>query len=175
LTRNVAALDVLPGGPHDRVVSVEMFEHMKNYEALLDRVAGALKPGGKLFVHVFAHRDWSYPSETEGEDNWLGRHFFTGGQMPARGLLPRFQKSLALERDWWWEGTHYAKTAEAWLANHDRREGEIRKVLQGVTGDGARASRRWRIFWMACAELFAYDRGRQWGVAHYLFKKKENT
>jgi cyclopropane-fatty-acyl-phospholipid synthase len=171
----VSELETFPNAPFDRVVSVEMFEHMKNYQALLGRIRAALRPGGTLFVHVFAHRRWSYPFETEGEDNWLGRHFFTGGQMPGKGLLPRFQKDLALEKEWWWDGTHYAKTAEAWLANHDRREGEIRKVLQGVTGDGARASRRWRIFWMACAELFAYDRGRQWGVAHYLFKKKENT
>ncbi len=174
LTRNAAELESFPGGPYDRVVSVEMFEHMKNYETLLHRVARALKPGGALFLHIFAHRSWSYPFEVAGEDNWLGRHFFTGGQMPGRGLLPRFQKDLRLAQEWWWDGTHYGRTAEAWLANHDRRGDEVMEALRAAYGREARRwNQRWRVFWMACAELFNYDRGREWGVAHYLFKREK--
>lgn len=172
VTGNVADMAALPGGPYDRVVSVEMFEHMRNYETLLARVAEALVPRGKLFLHVFAHRSRSYFFEVEGGDNWMGRYFFTGGQMPARTLLPRFQKDLRLEADWWWNGTHYGKTAEAWLENHDRRGDEVMEVLRTVYGkDAKRWNQRWRVFWMACAELFNYDGGREWGVAHHRFVK----
>lgn len=175
LTRNIESAGDLGAefGPFDRVVSVEMFEHLKNYETLLERIAGWLAPGGKLFVHVFSHARASYPFETEGEDNWMGRYFFTGGQMPAHDLLPRFQGRLTLEADWRWDGTHYGRTSEAWLENLDRRRSEAIPILESVYGPAARDRwfQRWRIFFLACAELFAYDGGREWGVSHYRFRK----
>lgn len=174
LTRNIADVaDLEKEYPlFDRIVSVEMFEHLKNYEALFERFSRWMTPVGKLFVHVFTHRNFSYPFEAEGEDNWMGRYFFTGGQMPAHDLLPRFQKHLALEKDWRWDGTHYARTSEAWLRNLDARRREILPILEGVYGRASRDRwfQRWRIFFMACAELFAYEKGSQWGVSHYRFK-----
>ena len=158
----------------DRVVSVEMFEHMKNYGLLLERISRWLAPSGKLFVHIFTHKEYSYPFETAGEDNWMGKYFFTGGQMPAHHLLKNFQDHLTLEREWMWSGTHYAKTSEAWLFNMDRHRREIIKIMADVYGPNhaMRWFRRWRIFFMACAELFGYDQGREWGVSHYLFSNR---
>lgn len=157
----------------DRIVSVEMFEHMRNYENLLSRVAGWLKPGGKLFVHIFCHRYLAYPFETEGDDNWMGRYFFTGGMMPARDTLLHFQKHLTLESQWDLSGSHYQKTAEAWLQNMDQSKKEIVKIF--VETYGKRQARvwlqRWRIFFLACAELFGYRKGNEWMVAHYRFIK----
>lgn len=159
----------------DRVVSVEMFEHMRNYQALLERIAGWLRPGGKLFVHVFSHRDTAYPFETEGDDDWMGRYFFTGGIMPSRDLLTRFQDHLALEQQWHLNGRHYQRTCEAWLANQDRHRAAIMQVFNATYGS-AEASRwfqRWRVFFMACAELFGYRDGEEWGVSHYRFVRPD--
>ncbi len=156
----------------DRCVSVEMFEHMRNYETLLSRIARWLRPGGKLFVHIFAHKTLMYPFETEGSDDWMGRHFFTGGLMPASDTLLWFQKDLGIERRWHVDGTHYQRTADHWLANQDMAREEIMKVLQGTYGDAAGLwFQRWRMFWMACAELFGYANGQEWLVAHYRFAK----
>jgi cyclopropane-fatty-acyl-phospholipid synthase len=160
----------------DRVVSVEMFEHMKNYARLLAEVALVLKPGGKLFVHIFTHREFPYPFETEGEDNWMGRYFFTGGQMPSHALLSYFQDDLRLESQWAWSGVHYSRTAEAWLRNQDLHKAEILAIFEKTYGDSASALRwfnRWRIFFISCAELFGFDGGNEWGVSHYLFRKPE--
>ena len=153
----------------DRCVSIEMFEHMRNYETLLARIAGWLKPDGRLFVHIFAHRTLMYPFETSGEDNWLGRHFFTGGLMPAADTLLWFQRDLSLEERWILSGRHYERTANAWLANQDRQSEAALRVLRAAYGPELAALwlQRWRMFWMACAELFGYDGGRQWLVAHY--------
>lgn len=162
-----------PGG-YDRVVSVEMFEHLRNWRALLERVAGWLAPGGKLFVHVFCHRDRPYLFETEGADNWLGRHFFTGGMMPSDELLPRFQDHLRLEQRWRWSGEHYQRTAEAWLRRLDENRERARAIL-GATYGSDRAElwfRRWRVFFLACAELFGFREGREWWVAHYRFARR---
>lgn len=157
----------------DRIVSVEMFEHVRNYDVLFSRISGWLRPGGKLFVHVFCHRTLAYPFETEGQDNWMGRHFFTGGLMPARDTLVRFKGALELEQQWDYSGEHYRKTAEAWLANLDEYQDAIVELFAGVYGD--REARlwlqRWRMFFMACAELFGYDHGNQWMVAHYRFAR----
>ena len=157
----------------DRIVSVEMFEHMRNYDSLLSKIAGWLTADGKLFVHIFCHKQLAYPFETEGEDNWMGRYFFTGGLMPSRDTLLHFQKELQLQYQWDLSGSHYQKTAEAWLANMDKYRHEIRSVFNNTYGKKqARIwQQRWRIFFMACAELFGYSKGNEWRVAHYLFVK----
>ena len=172
VTADVNALE-LPEGAFDRCVSIEMFEHMRNYETLLARIASWLKPGGKLFVHIFCHRELMYPFETEGDDNWMGRYFFTGGLMPAMDTLLYFQRDLRLEEQWRLSGTHYEKTANAWLANQDANRGEVMRVLEGAyADDAARWHQRWRMFWMACAELFGYRDGNEWGVGHYRFVRR---
>ncbi|MBS0556408.1 MAG: class I SAM-dependent methyltransferase [Proteobacteria bacterium] len=156
----------------DRCVSIEMFEHMRNYAVLLGRIAAWLRPTGKLFVHIFCHRELMYPFHTDGEDNWMGRYFFTGGLMPSADTLLWFQQDLQIERQWRLSGTHYAKTANAWLANQDRHHDEVLHVLESAYGAHARVwQQRWRMFWMACAELFGYRGGNEWLVTHYLFSK----
>jgi cyclopropane-fatty-acyl-phospholipid synthase len=173
ITRDVNQLE-LRAAQFDRVVSIEMFEHMRNYEQLLHGIASWLRPGGKLFVHIFCHRELMYPFETEGDDNWMGRHFFTGGLMPAADTLLWFQRDLHIERQWRLSGAHYQKTANAWLANHDTHRREILDVLREVYGDHAPVwHQRWRMFWMACAELFGYRGGNEWLVGHYRFAKAD--
>jgi len=169
---NALALDT---GAFDRVVSVEMFEHMRNYQVLMSRIGEWLRPGGKLFVHIFAHRTLMYPFETAGEDNWMGRHFFTGGLMPAADTLLHFQQALSIERRWLLDGTHYEKTSNHWLDNQDRNRDAVMRVLEQAYGaDGAKLwFQRWRMFWMSCAELFGYEGGRQWLVAHYRFARND--
>lgn len=172
VTANIA--DFSTNRRFDRVVSVEMFEHVRNYQRLMRNIAEWLKPTGKLMVHIFCHREFAYPFETEGADDWMGRHFFTGGIMPSDDLLLHFQQDLAMEKRWSVGGTHYARTLEAWLRNCDRQKGQIRSRFQADLGerDGARQFQRWRIFFMACAELFNYRCGREWFVSHYRFAKR---
>lgn len=155
----------------DRCVSIEMFEHMRNYATLLGHIAAWLRPGGKLFVHIFAHRTLLYPFECEGDDNWLGRHFFTGGLMPAADTLLWFQSALSIERRWHLDGRHYQRTANQWLANQDAHRDQALRVLATVYGEKAAPLwfQRWRMFWMSCAELFGYAAGQEWLVAHYRF------
>lgn len=161
----------LPEHQFDRAVSIEMFEHMRNYQHLLGRVSRWLVPGGKLFVHIFCHRSLMYPFETEGEDNWMGRYFFTGGLMPSADTLLHFQDDLRIEQRWLLSGRHYERTANQWLENQDRNRDEVMAVLTEAYGaaEAARWHQRWRMFWMACAELFGYSGGNEWGVAHYRF------
>ncbi len=159
----------------DRVVSVEMFEHMRNYEQLMQRISGWLKPEGKLFVHIFCHRYLMYPFETDGANDWMGRYFFTGGLMPAADTLLHFQEKLRLQQRWIISGTHYQKTLEAWLQKTDRNKVTILDVFRETYGSDTKADRwlqRWRIFFMACAELFGYRQGSEWMVAHYLFANR---
>ena len=161
----------------DRVVSVEMFEHMRNYHALFDRIATWLRPDGLLFVHVFCHRDLPYFFEEDGAGNWMGRHFFSGGLMPSADLLPLVSSDFTLVGQWHWDGRHYARTARAWLANLDAHRTEVLEVLAAAYGarDAWRGLGRWRIFLMACEELFGYAGGREWGVAHYRFSRKSRA
>jgi cyclopropane-fatty-acyl-phospholipid synthase len=173
ITCDVNAL-VLPAAAFDRVVSVEMFEHLRNYDRLLAGIAEWLRPHGRLFVHVFCHRTLLYPFDTDGADDWMGRHFFTGGLMPSVDTLPRFQDDLTLERQWLVDGRHYELTANHWLRRQDSAREEVLDVLRDVCGTQARiAFQRWRMFWMACAELFGYRGGRDWLVAHYRFAKRD--
>ena len=176
LTRNIIEVKDFEKefGKFDRVVSVEMFEHLRNYEVLFERISKTLNQDGKLFFHVFSHRDSSYFFETEGEDNWMGKYFFTGGQMPAHTLFSRFQKDLYLEKQWAWNGTHYAKTARAWLENTDQNALKIQEIFKVVYGEenAARWLQRWRVFFISCEELFQFENGNQWGVSHYLFKNR---
>lgn len=158
---------------YDRVVSVEMFEHMRNYQELMRRISSWLKPAGSLFVHIFSHRALAYPFEIEDEDDWMARYFFTGGLMPSADLLLHFQDDLVLEKRWQLNGYHYQRTCEAWLVNQDRHREEILAILRDVYGadQATRWFQRWRMFFMACAELFGYRSGAEWGVSHYLFRK----
>lgn len=158
----------------DRVVSVEMFEHMRNHRALLKKVASWLRAEGKLFVHIFCHREFTYPFETEGSSNWMGRYFFTGGIMPAESLFSHYNDDMQITQQWRWNGKHYERTSNHWLENLDRNHDQVLAVLENVYGRQAkRWLNRWRVFFMACAELFAAVEGQQWYVAHYLFQKAE--
>jgi cyclopropane-fatty-acyl-phospholipid synthase len=157
----------------DRVVSVEMFEHMKNYQLLLAKVARWLGPGGKLFVHIFTHREIAYHYEDKGPNDWMTRYFFAGGQMPSHDTLLHFQEDLRLETRWAVSGTHYQKTAEAWLRNMDAHRSEILPIFAQTYGE-AQTTRwwvYWRVFFMACAELWGYRGGDEWIVSHYRFGK----
>ncbi len=154
----------------DRVVSIEMFEHMRNWEALLARIAGWLADDGKLFVHIFTHSQFAYLYEDKGPSDWMARHFFTGGQMPSDDLMCHFDRDLVVTTQWRLSGMHYAKTANAWLDNLDRHRTACLAALEGQP-DPRKALNRWRIFFMACAELFALREGNEWGVSHYLLEK----
>jgi cyclopropane-fatty-acyl-phospholipid synthase len=158
----------------DRIVSVEMFEHMRNWPALFRRVRGWLKGDGRFFMHVFVHRLTPYAFIERDTDDWMSRHFFAGGMMPSDDLALRFQDDLRLARIWRWDGTHYQRTANAWLANMDAHRAVIQPLLEQVYGREHMLQwwARWRIFFMSCAELFGYDRGQQWWVSHYLFEPR---
>nr|HEX4317215.1 cyclopropane-fatty-acyl-phospholipid synthase family protein [Kofleriaceae bacterium] len=162
-TVDARALD-LPPRSFDRVVSIEMFEHMRNYQQLLARIARWLRPRGLLFVHVFAHRRFAYPYADAGPTDWMAREFFTGGLMPSVQLLHAFQDDVRIADEWHLTGTHYARTAEAWHRNLVAHRAELAPLV----GGRARLE-RWRLFFLACAELFGYRGGREWLVAHYRF------
>ncbi len=157
----------------DRVVSVEMFEHMRNYEQLLARIASWLRPAGKLFVHIFCHRRLAYAFESDGAANWMGQHFFTGGIMPSSDLLQRFNRDMIVTGQWTWPGIHYQRTCAAWLANMDARRNEVHSILVSTYGSNHawRWLNRWRTFFLSGAELFGYARGREWCVSHYLLEQ----
>lgn len=161
-----------PDRTFDRIVSVELLEHVRNYRRLFSRIAGWLNPGGQFFVHIFCHRQLAYPFEAAGATDWMGRHFFTGGLMPSADLFSHFQHHLSIRQQWWLDGTHYSRTAGAWLLNLERHRQAVDQLLVGVYGADHRVwLGRWKLFFMACQELFGYDNGQQWGVAHYLFGK----
>jgi len=157
----------------DRVVSVEMFEHMRNYKLLFGKIHDWLVPGGKFFMHIFVHRSTPYAFEVQGDDDWMSQHFFSGGMMPSDDLPLHFQEKLKLIERWRWDGTHYEKTANAWLENMDKHEDNITPILEQTYGvnEAVKWRNRWRIFYMACAELFGYRKGQEWWVSHYQFER----
>lgn len=158
----------------DRVVSVEMFEHMRNYAVLMERISRWLDADGRLFVHIFCHRDLMYPFTTGDDYDWMARYFFTGGLMPAEDTLPQFHDHMVLEEQWRVAGTHYQLTSEAWLANLDANEDAVMDVLRATYGaaEARRWFNRWRMFFLAVAELFGYAGGSEWFVAHYRFARR---
>ncbi len=157
----------------DRVVSVEMFEHMRNWQELLKRVAGFLKPQGKLFIHIFTHQKYAYFYDHQDEADFIGRYFFTGGIMPSDDLLVHFQDHLRIEDHWQVSGMHYSRTSEDWLSNMDSNKDEILVIFKNVYAEEyVKWWHYWRIFFMACAELWGYDRGKEWIVSHYRFIKR---
>lgn len=157
----------------DRVVSVEMFEHVRNHNMLMRRISGWLKPQGKLFVHVFCHKELTYPFQDDQKDDWMSRYFFSGGIMPGKELLLRFQNDLEALEQWTWSGTHYQRTCEAWLENMRANREQIMPILDSTYGhsEATRWFNRWKMFYLACSELFGFNGGNEWMVGHYLFGK----
>jgi cyclopropane-fatty-acyl-phospholipid synthase len=158
----------------DRVVSVEMFEHMRNYEKLMKKISSLLKENGKLFVHIFTHKEYTYKFEVKDETDWMSKYFFTGGIMPGDNLLFYFDDEIPVEKHWHVSGLHYSKTSEAWLKNMDAHKKEIMPLFAKTYGEknALKWWVYWRIFFMACAELWKYNNGDEWMVSHYLFTKK---
>lgn len=158
----------------DRVVSVEMFEHVRNHRRLFQNISNWLTPEGKMFVHIFCHRDLTYKFQDEQKSDWMSRYFFSGGIMPGRDLFAQYQDHLSLDQQWDWNGSHYQLTCEAWLANMDQNRDRIMAVLRQTYGqkDAIRWFNRWRMFYLACSELFGYRNGEEWFVGHYLFSNQ---
>lgn len=159
---------------YHRIVSVEMFEHMRNWQVLYGKVANWLKPNGLFFKHIFVHRNTPYLFDVQADDDWMSQFFFSGGMMPSDDLPLHFQDALKIKQRWRWDGTHYEKTANAWLQNMDANAELITPILVQTYGakDAEMWRNRWRMFYMACAELFGYNNGQEWWVTHYLFEKR---
>jgi cyclopropane-fatty-acyl-phospholipid synthase len=160
-----------PARQFDRIVSVEMFEHMMNWRESMTRVRSWLKPGGRFFMHVFTHRSGAYLFDRADGEDWIAQHFFSGGVMPSHHLIRQYADLFEVEKEWRWSGTHYQRTALDWLANFDSHRDEIEAVFRGVYGDDTPLwMRRWRWFFLATAGLFGYADGSEWGVSHYRMK-----
>jgi cyclopropane-fatty-acyl-phospholipid synthase len=157
-----------PDRRFDRVVSVEMFEHMANWRPLLVRLRDCLEPNGAMFMHVFANKHASYRFQVENKDDWIAQHYFTGGIMPSRSLIRQFPDCFTVDAEWWWNGRHYERTAQHWLQNFDRNSDAVFDVLKRVYGRDAKLwQRRWRLFFLATMGLFGHSGGDEWGVSHY--------
>ncbi len=185
-----------PDRRYQRIVSIEMLEHLRNHRAALARMADWLTPDGRAFVHVFSHRRFAYLFDESRREDWMARHFFAGGTMPSHGFLPSLNADLECVADWWLPGTHYRRTLEAWLRRYDAEYARVLPILQEVYGGKSRAGggaghdhahtapgapsvdpavlawwHRWRLFFIACAETFGYRQGQEWGVSHYVFRR----
>lgn len=162
-----------PGARFDRIVSIEMFEHVRNHSLLLRRISTWLAPGGRLFVHLFCHRRFPYFFESGRPQDWMAEHFFSGGMMPSESLLPRYDRHVRVVDQWRWAGTHYARTCRVWLDRLDARRAAIHPIFEACYGPKAAAVwiQRWRMFFIACEELFAYGGGEEWYVAHYVMER----
>jgi len=160
----------------DRILSIEMFEHMKNYEKLLGRISSWLKPTGKLFVHIFSHASYPYHFIPQSDSDWMARHFFTNGTMPSDDLLLYFQKDLHLEEHWRVDGRNYGTTSRLWLQNMDKNLDKIRPIFENTYGkeDAYKWIIRWRLFFISVEETFNYKEGSEWFVSHYLFGKSRS-
>jgi len=158
----------------DRIISVEMLEHMKNYEKLFEKLSKFLNVGGKFFVHIFTHNTFAYPFEVIDETDWMAKYFFTGGQMPSDDLFLYFQKDFLIENHWRVNGTHYAKTSEAWYNNMLSNQDKVLEILSKTYGEKEKTKWfvYWKVFFLACAELWGYRNGEEWFVSHYLFRKR---
>jgi cyclopropane-fatty-acyl-phospholipid synthase len=177
ITANMVEFEPPEAGKYDRMMTVECFEHMKNYEKLFGRVSTWLKPGGKAFIHVFSHKDVCYHFEVKDESDWMTKYFFTGGTMPSHDLFLYFQSAnFKIAGHWFLNGRHYANTLHAWLAKQDAAQAELMPVFEEAYGSPEAAKiwwHRWRVFYMACEELFAFGGGDEWGVSLFLFEKPE--
>ena len=170
ITCNVA--DFSPERRFDRVVSIEMFEHVRNYDELLRRISTWLTPQGKLFVHIFCHRSRAYAFEDQGPQDWMSRHFFTGGIMPAASLLAAFTRDLQIDNQWVVDGRHYSRTCECWLRRLDTQIEDLHRLFdEQALHPASVALQRWRMFFMACSELFRFRRGNEWFVQHTLLEQ----
>ena len=158
----------------DRIVSVEMFEHLRNYRELFKRISTWMKPESSLFVHIFCHYKYAYLYEPKGVGDWMSRYFFSGGTMPSEYLFSHFNQDLCIEQQWRVGGEHYARTARAWVKNLECNKRVLLPVLESIYGggQGVRWFMRWKLFFLACAVLFGYRRGNEWLVAHYLFRRR---
>ncbi len=160
-----------PAARFDRIISVEMFEHMTNWRQLMTRVRAWLKPDGRFFLHIFTHRSGAYLFDRADDEDWIARHFFSGGVMPSHHLIRQYADLFEVEKEWRWSGTHYRRTAHDWLDNFDSHRDEIERVLRKVRGsETALWMRRWRGFLLTTAGLFGYAGGSEWGVSHYRLK-----
>ena len=170
-THNVAKLQLKE--KFDRVVSIEMFEHMRNYPVLLERISNWLNPNGKMFIHIFVHRDVPYLYEVKDDSDWMSKYFFSGGIMPSAHLLHYFTDHMKVQKYWAVDGVHYQKTARAWLDNMDQKKEQIFKVLKNHYGNKEYKKwfYYWRIFFMSCEELWKFKNGNEWFVGHYLLEK----
>jgi cyclopropane-fatty-acyl-phospholipid synthase len=171
ITANVVDYDA--GHRFDRILSIEMFEHMKNYERLMARIASWLRPDGLLFVHIFSHREFAHEFDASDPHDWMAQTFFTGGTMPSDDLLLHFQRDLTLLRHWCLDGTHYVQTLRAWLRNLDARQPEVRKIMSSVYGshNETRWLVNWRLFFIVCSEVWNLGQGSEYLISHYLFEK----
>jgi cyclopropane-fatty-acyl-phospholipid synthase len=159
----------------DRIISIEMFEHMRNYGALLKKLRSHLHNDGKMFVHIFTHRDHPYPYEVRGPSDWMSKYFFTSGLMPSHDIFSYFEEDLVVEQSWKINGSHYARTCNLWLENHYKNKKTILDIFTGHYPNPRQWFVRWQLFFLACEKLFAYNEGREWFVSHYLLVPKEET
>jgi cyclopropane-fatty-acyl-phospholipid synthase len=159
------------GRQFDRIVSIEMFEHIMNWRELMVRIRAWLKPGGRFFMHIFTHRSGAYRFDGADGEDWIAQHFFSGGVMPSHHLIRQYDDLFEIEKEWRWSGAHYQRTALDWLHNFDSHRDEIEAILRGVHGNDTPLSmRRWRWSFLATAGLFGYAEGSEWGVSHYRMK-----